>query len=90
MRFVFWKRGEKDVKPVVDIVFDGRDTYFNNWFTKVKVLDVKKGPHIQADFTSNYWSSDGDKRERVQRHFFVSKKYAGCQNDVGFIAVTDK
>ena len=74
--------------PVVDIIFDGKDSNINNWFSRDKVLRIIHGPNVVKDTTFNYWKIDG--HAEIKRHFFINLSYGGCANDPGMICVLDQ
>ena len=75
------------MKSVVDIIFDGRHSDNKIWFQEGRILQIVKGPQVKGQ-GYNVWSADGGKSNG--RHFFVNKAYGGCNNDAGYIVVTDK
>jgi len=74
------------VKPVVDILFNGKNSNFNNWFSKNRVIRVVRGPNVKRNTKYNYWSLTGS----GWRHFFVNLQYGGCGKDKGLLVVTDR
>jgi len=90
VRFTFWRREAKTVKPVVDIIFNGKNSNIESWFRKDKVLQIVQGPNVKANLRYNYWSAKGHERgSAVNRHFFVNKNYGGCGKDFGMLCVMD-
>jgi len=90
VRFTFWRKEAKAVKPVVDIIFNGQNSNIDQWFQKDKVLQIVHGPNVKAKLSYNYWSSKGHERHSdVYRHFFVNKNYGGCDKDFGMLCVAD-
>ena len=88
VRFTFWKRGGETLKPVVDIIFDGRRSTKDSWFKQEKVLRVLAGPDVKKAGGYNFWSAKGD--DGNQRHFYVNNQYSGCAGDTGMLLVADK
>jgi len=88
VRFTFWKREENAMKPVVDIIFNAKNSNIDQWFMQDKVFQIVHGPNVRTRHNYNFWSSTGDATNK--RHFFLSKNYGGCNNDAGLICVADR
>ena len=86
MRFIFWKNAH----PVVDIVFNGKNSNIENWFQQKNVIKINAGPNVSRKTTYNYWSMMGHSAKHVQRHFYINHNYGGCKVDKGLIVVVDK
>ena len=83
----FWKRGSK-LEPVVDIIFNGKDSNVEDWFHWDRIIQIIRGPNIKKKTNYNFW---GFKSEpRLTRDFYVSLSHGGCANDHAMICVSEK
>ena len=85
---MFWKRGTKGLEPVVNIIFNGRNSDSTNWFTKERVTDILRGPNVKQNRKYNSWSATKPSRSH-KRHFYINFNHSGCPRDVGLVAVID-
>ena len=82
---MFWKNG----RPVVDIIFDGKNSNMGNWFERSKVEQVISGPNVARNARYNYWSWNPYGSGTAARNFYISLNHGGCANDRGLIVVDD-
>jgi len=83
---MFWKREGDSVKPVLDLIFNGKGRNSDQWFRKDRLVEKRIGPNIGGNF--NYFSDEG--HGSIKRNYFINRNYGGCQNDFGFVIVSDK
>ncbi|XP_053386546.1 uncharacterized protein LOC123539080 isoform X2 [Mercenaria mercenaria] len=74
---------------VAHVIFNGRGSDVNNWFDKKKIMSSSYSDLTSID-AFNIFSIVGDYRQgSLERRFLINRSYAGCDKDIGHIAVID-
>ncbi|XP_025107643.1 uncharacterized protein LOC112572273 [Pomacea canaliculata] len=75
----------KNSLQVLNLLFDGRDSGYMDWFSPGRVLESPWND-LYIDRTYNIFSVPGSD----QRYFFINSYYNYCPGDTGWLAVVDK
>ena len=67
VRFTFWSHFE----PVVDIIFDGKNSNVQNWFNRNKVLQIVAGPNVKKDAQFNFWTINNHPTRSIMLNYAI-------------------
>ncbi|KAK7114310.1 uncharacterized protein [Littorina saxatilis] len=68
--------------------FNGNSSNFDNWFSQSRLINNSYTDLSATQATPNFFSIVGD--QAFGRPFFINNNYGGCDNDAGWLMVSDK